>query len=299
MGESKSANEESKSNAKPAASSSGDAVRVLVANPDRFVSVPDADADLSAAYHASVDGRPPATAAVSFSFARAGDPDDADEPDYGYRLPCLPLQAGRPSARVVHVDGGGAEADGPLSGEQHRTAALGALDAVANDADAKRLGLLLLAASARGDADEATELLEFHGAPSGYQDKGEPVRGCDENAAPGRGGAAALPLHNAAAAGHEAIVAALLDAGASVRDVDEHGNTPLHCACLNGHGRVAKVLLKNGAKPGAKNLHGYTPLALVPTKGKSALGHDKRALGISVDELQKLVAKSGGKSRKK
>ena len=37
----------------------------------------------------------------------------------------------------------------------------------------------------------------------------------------------------------------------------------------------------------------------LPTKGKSALGHDKRALGISVDELQKLVAKSGGKSRKK
>ena len=95
------------------------------------------------------------------------------------------------------------------------------------------------------------------------------------------------------------MAAALLDAGGSARATDDTGNTALHLACLNGHGRLAKVLLKNGANAGAKNEHGQTALELVPAKGKSALGYDKRGLSISIEELNKTIAKKAGGSRKK
>lgn len=41
--------------------------------------------------------------------------------------------------------------------------------------------------------------------------------------------------------GHEAVVQALLEAGANVEDHNENGHTPLMEAASNGHVGVAKV----------------------------------------------------------
>jgi cytohesin len=50
------------------------------------------------------------------------------------------------------------------------------------------------------------------------------------------------PLHFAAAAGHEAIVARLLAAGADVRAADKQGRTPLDLAAAQGFDAVAQLL---------------------------------------------------------
>ena len=49
-------------------------------------------------------------------------------------------------------------------------------------------------------------------------------------------------LHEAAAAGHAAVVELLLHAGASPGTVDEDGQTPLHHAASEGHVEVVKRL---------------------------------------------------------
>ncbi|XP_035225607.1 ankyrin repeat domain-containing protein 17-like, partial [Stegodyphus dumicola] len=55
------------------------------------------------------------------------------------------------------------------------------------------------------------------------------------------------PLMFACAAGHEAIVRVLLDAGARVEDHNENGHTPLMEAASAGHVEVAKLLVDRGA----------------------------------------------------
>ncbi|KAH8051373.1 hypothetical protein JL722_10828 [Aureococcus anophagefferens] len=76
----------------------------------------------------------------------------------------------------------------------------------------------------------------------------------------------------AAGMGHEACVAAWLDAGASV----EFGGRkkierPLHKACGNGHAAAAAVLLDRGADLEARDKHAKTALYRAAEGGKDAV----------------------------
>ena len=68
------------------------------------------------------------------------------------------------------------------------------------------------------------------------------------------------PLHIACQYGHEAVVKALVDAGANVNTVNKHGWAPLHIACQYGHEAVVKALVDAGANVNTVNKHGWTPL---------------------------------------
>ncbi len=76
-------------------------------------------------------------------------------------------------------------------------------------------------------------------------------------------------LHYAAAKGHAAIVAWLLETQAAAGgDADEFvsafdggRNTPLHKAAMRGHSETVKQLIAAGAHVGEENCDGMTPLA--------------------------------------
>ena len=55
------------------------------------------------------------------------------------------------------------------------------------------------------------------------------------------------PLYEAAARGHEAVVAVLLGSGAVVDQADGDGMTPLFGAVIGGHLPVIKLLVSGGA----------------------------------------------------
>jgi len=60
----------------------------------------------------------------------------------------------------------------------------------------------------------------------------------------------------------EAVVQALLDAGASPRDAGPGGQTPLHLAAADGHVGVIRALVARGAVIDAQDAQGQTPLSL-------------------------------------
>jgi ankyrin repeat protein len=60
----------------------------------------------------------------------------------------------------------------------------------------------------------------------------------------------------------EAVVLALLDAGASARDAGPGGQTALHLAAADGHVGVIRVLVARGAVVDAQDAQGQTPLSL-------------------------------------
>jgi len=59
----------------------------------------------------------------------------------------------------------------------------------------------------------------------------------------------------------------LIDAGAAIDPVDDHGNTPLSNAVFEsrGDGQVIQMLLAAGADPHRKNSHGVSPASLAHT----------------------------------
>ncbi|MFM7035312.1 MAG: acyltransferase family protein [Planctomycetia bacterium] len=69
------------------------------------------------------------------------------------------------------------------------------------------------------------------------------------------------PLGWAVLHGDPAIVAAVLDAGASPNECDRNGNTALHAAAFLGRDAAARVLLERGTDPRAANAVGRLPLA--------------------------------------
>jgi len=70
-------------------------------------------------------------------------------------------------------------------------------------------------------------------------------------------------LHYAAAAGHQAIVQALLAAKAPATATDSAGRSPLHWAAWAGQPQVIELLLQESS-PAATDVHGRAPLALMP-----------------------------------
>ncbi|KAK8385505.1 hypothetical protein O3P69_016365 [Scylla paramamosain] len=75
----------------------------------------------------------------------------------------------------------------------------------------------------------------------------------------------------AAGAGHTAMVAALLRAGACITKGNSRGTAPLTCAVRNGHYEVAKLLLSQGVAVESPDAAGRTPLMVAAAEGHLGL----------------------------
>ncbi|KAK3892933.1 hypothetical protein Pcinc_003239 [Petrolisthes cinctipes] len=102
----------------------------------------------------------------------------------------------------------------------------------------------LLKAAASGDHNLVSQLLA----------SGVPVNG--------GGDGTRTPLHVAALAGHEGVVAALLEARVQIEAVssDDGDKRALHLACRSGCGCVVELLLQAGADIEAREKYGWSPL---------------------------------------
>lgn len=90
-------------------------------------------------------------------------------------------------------------------------------------------------------------------------------------------------LHVAAAAGHAAIVRALLDAGADAAARDHAGRTPLHEAALAGAPAVLEALLTAHADPHARDAEGASALHLACRADAPASEVVRRLLALGLD----------------
>ena len=82
---------------------------------------------------------------------------------------------------------------------------------------------------------------------------------------------AASPLHLAAKNGHNAVVRALLEAGAVPGAADKLGLTALHRASERDHTDVVRTLLDAKASAGAARDNGTTPMYLAARDGHAAI----------------------------
>lgn len=67
-------------------------------------------------------------------------------------------------------------------------------------------------------------------------------------------------IHCCAYSGNKTVMRLLLDAHASVSDVDQTGRTPAHIAAHKGNLEALKLLVENGANLSAEDFHGYNVL---------------------------------------
>lgn len=75
----------------------------------------------------------------------------------------------------------------------------------------------------------------------------------------------------------------LLEAGADVRQTDEHGDTLLHIAANIGEVAIARFLVESGAPVNAQNHFGLTPLMLASLRGNSVLAAMLLGAGAHLD----------------
>ena len=78
------------------------------------------------------------------------------------------------------------------------------------------------------------------------------------------------PLHQAVAAGHEAVVRLLVEAGADLDVRGQQGWTPLHAAARNGNTEMVRLLIGKGADRGARTAGGQSAFDIALTHGHAA-----------------------------
>ena len=79
------------------------------------------------------------------------------------------------------------------------------------------------------------------------------------------------PLLSAARYGFDAVVSALVAAGANKNTAMQNGITPLFIAAQNGHEAVVSALVAAGADKNAATQDGATPLFIASQKGHEAV----------------------------
>ena len=97
-----------------------------------------------------------------------------------------------------------------------------------------------------------------------------------------RDGEGCTALHAAASAGSVDVAQLLLQAGASVRDVDKDSWEALHYACANGHFGMAVWLLQNGALLSASTEDGWQPIHVAAHTGQTQLARLLAAQGADL-----------------
>ena len=98
-----------------------------------------------------------------------------------------------------------------------------------------------------------------------------------------------LPIHDAARAGSQKEVEALLKASAQNRDARTPlGATPLHYAAMNQDIGPLKALVAAGANPNARDVEGRTPLHMAAFATRTP--HAKLLLQAGADPLLKTEA---------
>lgn len=95
-------------------------------------------------------------------------------------------------------------------------------------------------------------------------------------AAPGR----LAPLHEAILRRQAAIVAVLIDAGASVDAADNRGRTPLHMAVERGDENVVALLLDHRANPAKGDAAGWRPLHHAAARNQVGIARRLLAAGL-------------------
>nr|XP_045610158.1 protein TANC2-like isoform X4 [Procambarus clarkii] len=91
----------------------------------------------------------------------------------------------------------------------------------------------------------------------------------------------------AAGAGHTAMAAALLRAGASITKTNSRGASPLTCAVRNGHYEVAKLLLSQGVAVESPDAAGRTPLMVAAAEGHLGLMELLISRGASISRTDR------------
>ena len=100
------------------------------------------------------------------------------------------------------------------------------------------------------------------------------------------------PLHWAAYHGQQAVVQALIAAGARIDPANQEGTTPLYKALEMDHAEVARILINAGADVNQKDSKGRRPADLMGNRGPAAM-----MFGLNLtSDLMRALNKAGGKS---
>lgn len=172
------------------------------------------------------------------------------------------------AAQAAHSSGPGFEDE----------AAIAANEELSEDEKKKMLQKALNMAASNGNVAQVTRILS--GKAKEYVDINAP----DEDGTP--------PLIYASCFGHEAVVEALIGAGADIDKQDRNRWSALMWAMTNRHKQIAKVLLDNGASSDAKTTSGRTAADFVAPDSDMSFylhsnGYNIGSAGIGDDDFYK------------
>ncbi|KAH8770162.1 DIL domain-containing protein [Diaporthe sp. PMI_573] len=172
------------------------------------------------------------------------------------------------AAQAAHSSGPGFEDE----------AAIAANEELSGDEKKKMLQKALNMAASNGNVTQVNRILS--GKAKEYVDINAP----DEDGTP--------PLIYASCFGHEAVVEALIGAGADIDKQDRNRWSALMWAMTNRHKQIAKVLLDNGASSDAKTTSGRTAADFVAPDSDMSFylhsnGYNIGSAGIGDDDFYK------------